>query len=239
MSNALNAAPISRAETHALVLLLLAQVVLFLIPLIVLGQAIGWPASLRLPAAEALPLIARNANAVQIGYWGYLLTATAMIPLVLALHRHARAQGVSGLLPDAMAAFGIAAAVLKTLGIVRWLIAMPTLAQAHGATSDPALRQALEIGYLALNSYAGSVGELLGVQWLSGLWLILLGIVLARAGLRRNGLASALLGLGFASLAFRTLVPAFEILMAILPPLGLGWFLVLALTIGRQRSRAA
>ncbi len=90
MSNALNAAPISRAETHALVLLLLAQVVLFLIPLIVLGQAIGWPASLRLPAAEALPLIARNANAVQIGYWGYLLTATAMIPLVLALHRHAR-----------------------------------------------------------------------------------------------------------------------------------------------------
>lgn len=239
MSNTSKAASISRAETHALVLLLLAQVVLFLIPLIVLGQAIGWPASLRLPAAEALPLIARNANAVQIGYWGYLLTATAMIPLVLALHRHARAQGVSGLMLDAMAAFGIAAAVLKTLGIVRWLIAMPALAQAHSATADPALRQALEIGYLALNSYAGSVGELLGVQWLSGLWLILLGIVLARAGLRRNGLASALLGLGFASLAFRTLVPPLEILMAILPPLGLGWFLVLALTIGRQRSRTA
>jgi hypothetical protein len=239
MSNAPNAAPMSRAETHALVLLLLAQVVLFLIPLIVLGQAIGWPASLRLPAAEALSLIARNAHAVQIGYWGYLMTATAMIPLVLALHRHARAQGVSGLVLDTMAAFGIAAAVLKTLGIVRWLIAMPTLAQAHGATADPALRQALEIGYLALNSYAGSVGELLGVQWISGLWLILLGIVLARAGLRRNGLASALLGLGFASVALRSLVPSLEILMAILPPLGLGWFLVLALTIGRQRSRAA
>lgn len=181
MSNAPNAAPMSRAETQLHLSCSCWQVVLFLIPLIVLGQAIGWPASLRLPAAEALPLIARNAHAVQIGYWGYLMTATAMIPLVLALHRHARAQGVSGLVLDTMAAFGIAAAVLKTLGIVRWLIAMPTLAQAHGATADPALRQALEIGYLALNSYAGSVGELLGVQWISGLWLILLGIVLARA----------------------------------------------------------
>lgn len=239
MSNTPNAAAIARAETHALVLLLLAQVVLFLIPLVVLGQAIGWPASLRLPAAEALPLIARNAMAVQIGYWGYLATATAMIPLVLALHRHARAQGVSGLVLESMTAFGIAAAVLKTLGIVRWLIAMPTLAQAHGAASEPALRQALEIGYLAVNSYAGSVGELLGVQWLSGLWLILLGMVLARAGLRRNALASALLGLGFAAAAFRTMVPALDSLMTILPPLGLGWFLVLALTIGRQRARAA
>ena len=47
--------PMTRAETIALVLLTLSQLVLFLIPVIVLGQAIGWPASLRLPANQALP----------------------------------------------------------------------------------------------------------------------------------------------------------------------------------------
>ena len=38
----------------------------------VLGQAIGWPASLRLPATEVLPLIAGQANAVLVGYGAYL-----------------------------------------------------------------------------------------------------------------------------------------------------------------------
>jgi len=85
------AAPISRAEKSALILLTLSQIVLFLVPITLLGQAIGWPASLRLPAAEALPLIARNAMALQVGYWGYLLTAVAMVPFVIALRRHALA----------------------------------------------------------------------------------------------------------------------------------------------------
>ena len=61
------AAPMSRAETIVLVLLTLSQLVLFLIPLIVLGQAIGWPASLRLPANQAHPLFAAEPLAIQIG----------------------------------------------------------------------------------------------------------------------------------------------------------------------------
>jgi len=69
--------PMTRAETIALVLLTLSQLVLFLIPVIVLGQAIGWPASLRLPANQALPLVAANPLAIQPGSGGYLLTAVA------------------------------------------------------------------------------------------------------------------------------------------------------------------
>ncbi len=235
MTTASPAAPTSRAEKTALVLLVLAQVVLFLVPLIVLGQAIGWPASLRLPAAEALPLIARNATALQVGYWGYLLTATAMVPLALALRRHAHAHGEMGLVVDVMAAFGIAAAVLKTLGIVRWLIAMPSLASLHVGSTDPALRTVIEVSYVALNGYAGSVGELLGVQLFSGMWLILLGIVLARTGLRLNGLAGVVIGTGFALTALRTVLPALDVLGSVLPPMGLAWFLVLAVSLWRQR----
>jgi len=235
MTTASLAAPMTRAENLTLVLLVLAQVVLFLIPLIVLGQAIGWPASLRLPAGDALPLVARNATAVQIGYWGYLLTATAMVPLALALRRFAHAHGDRGLLVDAMAAFGIAAAILKTLGIVRWLIAMPSLATLHGSASDPAIRAAIEMNYVALNSYAGSVGELLGVQLFSGIWLVLVGMMLYRAGLRLNGIAATVIGAGFAISAMRTIVPAADVLAVILPPLGLGWFLVFAGALWRSR----
>ncbi len=235
MSTASSAAPMTRAETSALVLLTLAQVVLFLVPIIVLGQAIGWPASLRLPANEALPLIASKATAVQVGYWGYLLTAVAMVPFVIALRRYALAHGAGGMLTDTMAVLGVAAAVLKTLGIVRWLIAMPALSEFHAGTADPAIRLMIEVSYLALNGYAGSVGELLGVQLFSGLWLILLGLILRRTGLRLHAIASMLLGFGFACTALRTVVPELNMLGAIMPPMALVWLLALAMTFWRMR----
>ena len=142
MTTATLAAPMTRAENHSSSRpLLMAQVVIFLIPLIVLGQAIGWPASLRLPAAEALPLIARKRPAVQIGYWGYLVTAVALVPLVTGLAPASPcARASSGLLVDTMAASASRPAVLKTLGIVRWLIAMPTLATLYARHGDPIVR---------------------------------------------------------------------------------------------------
>lgn len=234
MTTATSAAPLPRAATFTLVLLIVAQVVLFMIPLLVLGQAIGWPASLRLSAAEALPLIGRQALAVQIGYWGYLSTVVALVPLVLALRQHAHAHGVRGLAVDCMTGFGLAAAILKSLGIVRWLIAMPKLATLY-AGADPALRASIEVGYELLNAYGGSVGELLGVQLFSGFWLVSLGIVLGRAGLRLNGWAALVIGAGFVAAALRTIVPALEILQGVMPPVILLWLLVLAATVWRSR----
>ncbi len=229
------ARPTSRAEHLALVLLVVSQVVLFLVPVVVLGQAIGWPASLRLPAAEALPLVARNLGAIQVGYWGYLLTAVAMLPLALALRGFAHARGAHGLVVDAMAAFGAAAAVLKTLGIVRWLIAMPGLAVLHAGSGDPVVRAAAEVGYTALNGYAGSVGELLGVQLFSGLWLVLLGIVLSRIGFRLNGTAAGVIGAGFVLTAFRSALPQLDVLGSVVPAVALAWFLAFAVTLLRTR----
>ena len=223
------AAPQARAHALPLVLLVLAQVVLFMIPLVVLGSAIGWPASLRLPAAEALPLIAAKADAVQLGYWGYLATARGDGPAWrwrCAVTSQPAAE--DGLVNDTMAAFGVAAAILKTLGIVRWLVAMPMLALAHGNAADPSRRAAVETAYGALNGYAGSVGELLGVQLVSGLWLILVGALLARTDRRAVGVAGALVGAGFVANALRSALPALEVLSAVMPPIGLAWLLWLA-----------
>lgn len=226
----------SPADRRILALIALSQVVLFLIPVIVLGRAIGWPASLRLPAAEALPLVARNLGAIQLGYWGYLLTAVAMLPLSLALRRFVMARGESGLAVDSMAAFGVAAAVLKTLGIVRWLVAMPGLALLHAGASDPMARTAAEVSYSALNGYAGAVGELLGVQLFSGLWLLLLGVGLVRVGFRLNGVAAGAIGVGFILTALRSAFPALEMLGSIMPVLAMLWFLSFAGTVVRVRQ---
>jgi len=234
MHTATLAAPIEQTEKATLVALLLAQLILFLIPLIVLGQAIGWPASLRLAPEEALPLIHREALSLQIGYWGYLLTSVALIPLAVALRRYANANGVAGLLVDATLYIGVAAGVLKTLGIVRWLIAMPALASLHETTADPVVRSAVEVSYLALNGYAGSVGELLGVQLFSGLWLLGTGLVLGRIGFRAISIAGMLIGVGFLLNAMRTIVPGLEQLQAYVIPIALLWFPAVAFAIWRK-----
>lgn len=229
-------AQMTRAEKSTLIALILAQFVLFLIPLIVLGRAIGWPASLRLPAAEALPLIAGQATAVQIGYWGYMITSIALIPLTLALRRLAHRSGVESLVVDCMAAFGVAAAILKCLGIVRWLVAMPALAALYRTSDDPSVLGAIEVSYLALNGYAGAVGELLGVQLFSGLWFVLAAALIYQLGLKRTGTIAALIGTGLIATSFRTLVPGLEILQSVLPPIALLWLLLFAFVISRSRS---
>lgn len=210
------------------------QAGLFLVPLIVLGMAIGWPASLRLPAAQALPLIAREAAAVQIGYWAYLITALAMVPLAVAMRTYAHGHGVRGLMVDTAALLGAAAGVFKMLGIVRWLTAMPALADLYGTTKDPMTKAAIEVSYTMLNGYAGGIGELLGVQLVSGVWLILTGIILGKCGLRWTAIAGTIIGVLFVATCARTFLPQAAMLQAIAPPLALFWFPMLAVAVWRR-----
>ena len=229
----------ARPATAGLVAgLAVLQVALFAVPMVVLGRAIGWPASLRLPAAEALPLVAANAGAVQLGYWAYLLVSLALVPLAFALRSLANERGIAGPMVDALAFLGGAAGVLKALGIVRWLSAMPALAAAHAAAGpDIAARQAVETAFLALNAYAGSVGELLGVQLVSGFWLAGTGVVLARMGMLLVGGGGIVAGLMFLVTAMRTVEPAFAAVQTAAVPFTLAWFLVLA--VGLLRSGRA
>jgi hypothetical protein len=222
------------ANNHALMGWALLQAGLFAVPLIVLGKAIGWPASLRLSAAEALPLIAREAIAVQIGYWAYMLTALATIPLAIALRAYAHSKGVRGLLVDTAALLGAAAGIFKMLGIVRWLVAMPGLATSYITTKDAVTKTVIETSYTMLNGYAGAVGELLGVQLVSGFWLLATGIILMRAGLRWTGIAGLLIGIVFLITSARTVFPQLNILQAIAPPLAFVWFPMLAFAVWRR-----
>lgn len=203
----------------------LVQFALFVATMIVLGHSIGWPGILREPAGSILSTIAAHRIGTLAGYWLYLADALALVPLVVAVHRTLRAAGAGGIANDSFAILGLAAAFLKSLGIVRWLGAAPDLAQAY---TDPATtettRALLEVTFRGLNGYAGSVGELLGVQLAFGLWIAGTATTLIRLGYRPMGGLGLVAGSLLVATAARGFVPAASGLQSIAVPLALAWF---------------
>jgi hypothetical protein len=220
------------APKNAVAILFALQTLLFLVPIIVLGSAIGWPASLRLPAEAALPLIDANRFAVRVGYSAYLAVSVALIPLAFAFRAWLAARGLAGWMFDTLAFAGAAAGVLKTLGIVRWLAAMPLLAEQYAA-ADEGTRQNIAAVYTGLNAYAGSVGELLGVQLMGGLWITGVGAALVVAKLRWIGFSGLAIGVMFVVVGLRIFVPELAALQSVVIPAALVWLMVVAYAIWR------
>lgn len=228
-----DAAASSQNIARAAAALAALQAVLFLVPMAVLGQAIGWPASLKLPATEVLPLIAEQANAVVIGYGAYLTVSLALIPLAFVMRTWLATKGVVGWHVDAAAFIGAGAGLFKTLGIVRWLSVMPMLAAEYTA-ADQSARQVIELSYRTVNAYAGAVGELLGVQLLSGIWLVAIGFALRQADKSWLGIAGIALGSMFLATALRVAFPIAALIQSAAVPLALVWFVGLAIMLWRD-----
>lgn len=216
-----------------------AQFVLFTGTLAVLSSAIGWPGILREPAAKVLPVIHAQALATSIGYWLYLLASVALIGLALSVRRVLQHMKADAAAVDLLTVLGVASGVLKTLGIVRWLSVMPGLATSYAsADTDAAMRPVIELVYTSMNAYAGAVGEVLGVQLFSGLWLLGVSSLLMRGGWRVTG------GLGIATgallllISLRIFFDGLGALNAVAGPMGLSWYLVLATAAWRQRAAA-
>lgn len=163
--------------------LLIFEALLLFVPLFILGTAIDWPASLDEPATAILPRIYEQASTVQSGYVIYMIYSLLFWPVsLLIIHRAAGSDDYGPLLRIA-AGLGIASAVLRTLGIIRWLVPMPVLAEQYvdPATSE-ATRESIIVTYNMLNDYAGSVGEILGVSLFAALWALIVGYVILRDG---------------------------------------------------------
>jgi len=149
-------------RSRTLAVLLIADAVLSIAPVAILGAAIGWPASLDNPAAQQLAAIAAAPGAVAFGYGVYLLYSILIAPVMIGLA--ARVFGGLGHpLAATVAAFGALSALARCIGILRWLTVMPLLATAH-ASADPALRQQLEWLFTGITEYGGGIGEVLGVS---------------------------------------------------------------------------
>ena len=189
-----------------LAVLLIAVALLSFAPVAILGPAIGWPASLRNPAAQQLAAIAAQPAGVASGYAVYLLYSILIAPVMIGLAARTFG-GLSQPLAVAVVVFGALSALARAIGILRWLTVMPRLATAH-ATADPALRSQIEWLFTGLTEYGGGIGEVLGVSLFmaASVGTLALGALL-RGGLPRwlaaMGLLSALLLAGLALPALR------------------------------------
>jgi hypothetical protein len=180
----------SRLTARLTAALLIAQFVLMFAALFVLGGAINWPASLDEPASVNLPLILEQRGAVALGYSSYFVSALLLAPIALLVFQLEGGNRASALLLVG-AGFGVLASFAKLLGISRWLLMMPFLAQTYvDPQASEATRAAVTVAYDAFNTYAGGVGEVLGVALLTGLWTLLVSLVL----LRPNSLAPRWMG---------------------------------------------
>lgn len=213
------------------------QFVLFSSTLAILGSAIGWPGILREPAAKVLVTIHAQAFATSLGYALYLLSSVAMLGLAMALRRMLKRGNAEAPWLDLITVLGLAAGVLKTLGIVRWLSVMPGLAASYNAADTPsALLPMIELAYTSMNAYAGAVGELLGVQLFSGLWMTGVGALLLRQGWKASGGLGLASGLLFLVISLRIFFDGLGILNAAAGPMGLAWMLVLSVAAWRHRA---
>lgn len=161
--------------------LLLFQAFGIFVPISVLGAAIDWPASLGFSPDRVLPLIHAQESAVRLGYGAYFvwsLTFAASAALVVGLARGDRPVTALSTLAIGL---GVASALARAIGIVRWLTGSNALADAWvAAPAGSTERIAIETTQLALNAYGGSIGEDLGVSAFAALWLFFAGVVILK-----------------------------------------------------------
>lgn len=178
-------------------LFLVLQFILMWTAFFVLSSAIGWPASLDDPASIALPRVLAEGPAMMLGYGCYLMVGLLLVPATAALNAR---LGLTGAMAGATLSLAVLAAMAKSIGITRWLFAMPTLAQAYAAPG--ADQAAIAVQFEVLNVWAGGIGEILGVGLLSGAWTVLVAGALFQApGLAAKVLAAFVLTTGLILLA--------------------------------------
>jgi hypothetical protein len=211
---------------------------LFVATLVVLGSAIGWPGILRQPPTVVFERISAAMTATKLGYTSYLLSSLLMIPLAFLLRDLFARAGAGGWWNDCLAFIGAAAGVLKAMGIARWLLTMPMLADRYGAATTPAAREMLEAVFTGVNAYGGSLGELLGVQLFSGIWFAGVSLLLLqRLGQRFVGGFGLLVSALTLAMATRIFLPQAGALEMVSGPLWLVWLVCLSVALWRGERR--
>jgi hypothetical protein len=150
-----------------------------------LGRAVDYPSILRQPTREILRRYQAGGSALKLTWHGFVLTAVAFVPLVILVSQ-VLAEDDLAVLPVATA-FGVLAAAVQFLGLIRWPYLVPYLARTYlDPSSSEATREAVDVVFQAFHRYAGvAIGEHLGYLF-TGLWTLLVGIAITQG----NGIPS-------------------------------------------------
>lgn len=160
----------------ATALLLISVPIAFNLALFELGRTFDYPAILREDTDVILRRFHAGGTPLILRWQLLLLSALAMLPMVAML---AAALGAELSLTLVTLVIGGAAALVQTLGLVRWPFVVPELARRYVAASGSdagATREAVSLVFAALHRLLGvGIGEHLGYL-LTGLWTILAGV---------------------------------------------------------------
>lgn len=179
---------------------LVGLAVAFNLPFAYLGAAFDYPNILRKPPAEILQAFTAGGPMLVLAWYGFALAALAFIPVGLA---HALAKDrlrTAPALAISAAILGALAGLTQAMGLLRWVMVVPGLAQSGDAQ-----------GFMLLHAYAGvAVGEHLGML-LTAAHVTVISLMQGREGARKT----TVLGLGIAVLiglgAFEGLAMALQL----------------------------
>lgn len=151
------------------------QGLLIFVPTIVLGAAIGWPATLGDPASVTLPRLLEQAPAVRFGYFAYLVMSVLFFVTVFFVSRIVNGRYMTTVVPIVVG-FALASTVFRSIGIIRWFSPMPQLAETWESAATEQERYTIGVTFDALNNYGGTIGEVLGVSLFAAISLFILSV---------------------------------------------------------------
>jgi len=181
MSQAINQS-LSRGTLALTGILSILQGLLIFVPTFVLGAAINWPDSLDYPASQLLPELIEQEGAVRFGYIAYLIYSILFVVSMFILTKLSSGKAMAAMF-GIILAFAIASTTARSIGIVRWLVPMPQLAESWNSAATDQERYAISVTYDSLNLFGGTVGEVLGVSIFAALSLLAISIAFLRDGL--------------------------------------------------------
>ena len=174
----MTAAPTNR--TTGLLLLSFALVVN--LPYTLLQMNFDYPNILRRPAAEVLLRFHDGGLGLILTWFGFGLCALLFLPAAVLLPR-LLAGGKSPWTGVAVS-LGVASALLQAIGLMRWALVIPAVAEAYAdPAAGEATRAAAIMVYRAVHQYGGVVlGEQMGQLLLAG-WSGLVALAMLRSTL--------------------------------------------------------
>jgi hypothetical protein len=156
--------------------LLIAVPIAFNLAFFELGRAFDYPNILRKEPDEILRRFAAGGSGLILRWQALLLSAVAMLPLVALV---AVVLGPPTPFAVTSVVVGSAAALVQSLGLVRWPFAVPELARRYIDAEDAdgpdaaATRKSIEVVFAMLHRLLGvGIGEHLGYL-LTGAWTLL------------------------------------------------------------------
>jgi len=177
-------------------LLLITLPIAFNVLFAALAATFDYPDILRREPAEILTRFTDGGRRLVLLWWGFMLTALALIPLSALLAVELAPAGPTLTLLGL--ALGLAAGLVQALGLARWPFLVPTLAHSYAAATSDAERTAVRVVFEAANRFLGvAVGEHLGYL-LTGAWTSVVGLALIASPATPDLLGWLGVGLGVA-----------------------------------------